>query len=400
MGKLNAKLVDNLDKPGTYEDGDGLRLVVQASGRKSWVLRFQLTGRRREMGLGGFPQVSLKDARLKTATYRRQLLDGIDPLAARDAEREALQTAQKSSKEKNATFEEVAREYFEAHSPGWSASWARGWIRKLEIHVFSRIGKVPVAKVGTDEVLAVLRPIWATKNRTADEVRSQIEQILDAAKARGRRTGENPARWRGHLDNLLSRADKKKARKQTSFAAISWQDVPKLIQQLQAMNTRDAQAMQLLIMTGSRSHMVRQARWDEFDFKDRTWSLSAERMKARAAFVIPLPEQVIEFLRSIPKVDESSYLFPGQGRSGVMHADAMRKLLQEELQYDGVTCHGFRSTFRDWAGECTNYPREICELALAHDERGQTESAYSRSNFLEKRRALMTDWAGYLASGK
>lgn len=397
MGKLNAKLVDNLDKPGTYEDGEGLRLVVQVSGRKSWVLRFQLAGRRREMGLGGFPQISLKEARLKTAIYRRQLLDGIDPLAARDAEREAQRASQPG---KTTTFEEAAREYFEAHHSGWSEKWRKGWIRKLELYAFSHLGKTAVSKVGTDEVLAVLRPIWTTKNRTADEVRSQIEQILDAAKARRLRTGENPARWRGHLDSLLSRVDKKKTRKRTSFAAISWKDAPELIRQLQKLNNRDAQAMQLLIMTGARSHMVRQARWDEFDFKNRTWSLSAERMKARSAFVIPLPEKAVELLQSIPKVDDSPYLFPGQGRSGIMNSDAMRRLLQDNLEYGEITCHGFRSTFRDWAGECTNYPREICELALAHDERGQTESAYSRSNFLEKRRALMTDWADYLASGK
>ncbi|MBD9574835.1 integrase arm-type DNA-binding domain-containing protein [Pseudomonas sp. PDM23] len=397
MGKLNAKLVDSLDKPGTYEDGEGLRLVVQISGRKSWVLRFQLAGRRREMGLGGFPQVSLKEARLKTATCRRQLLDGIDPLAARDAEREALRASQ-PSKTQDTTFEEAARQYFETHHSGWSEKWRKGWIRKLELYAFSRIGKVAVSKVGTDEVLSVLRPMWTAKNRTADEVRSQIEQIVDAAKARRLRTGENPARWRGHLDSLLSRSDKKKARKQTSFTAIPWQDAPKLIQELQSLNTRDANAMQLLIMTGSRSLMVRYARWDEFNFKDRTWSLSAERMKARSAFVVPLADKVVELLKSIPRVDDSPYLFPGQGRSGVMHADAMRNLIQIDLGRESITCHGFRSTFRDWAGECTSYPRQICELALAHDERGQTESAYSRSNFLEKRRALMADWANFLFS--
>ncbi|MBB4864031.1 integrase [Pseudomonas nitritireducens] len=400
MGKLNAKQVENLDSPGTYEDGEGLRLVVQASGRKSWVLRFQLAGRRREMGLGGFPQVSLKDARVKTANCRRQLADGIDPLAARDAEREAQQASQRSSKAKLLTFEDVAREYFEAHSSGWSDSWRKGWIRKLEIYVFNRIGKLAISKVATDELLAILRPIWATKNRTANEVRSQIEQILDAAKARGLRSGENPARWRGHLDNLLSRTDKKKARKQTSFAALAWKNTPKLMQQLKQLNTRNAQAMQLLIMTGARTHMVRFAQWSEFDFEQRTWSLSAERMKARSAFVIPLADAVIHLLQEIPNIDDSPYLFPGQGRSGVMHGNAMRDLLQIELGHADVTCHGFRSSFRDWAGECTDHPREICELALAHDERGQTESAYSRSNFLEKRRTLMADWTAFLANSQ
>lgn len=240
----------------------------------------------------------------------------------------------------------------------------------------------------------MLQPIWIGKTRTADEVRGQIEQLLDAAKARRLRDGDNPARWRGHLDNLLSKAEKKKARKRQHFPAMKWQDVPGLIAKLAQSETRAAAAARLLILTGARAQMVRLAAWDEFDLKAGVWSLPAERMKMRQAFDIPLAPEVVELLQGLPRVEGSPYLFPGQGKSGVMHANAIRNLLHG-LGHDDVTRHGFRSSFRDWANERTHYPREVCELALAHDERDQTEAAYSRSDFLEKRRALMADWAKY-----
>ncbi|MGE6793263.1 tyrosine-type recombinase/integrase [Pseudomonas guineae] len=395
MGKLNPKQVENLTEPGTYEDGDGLRLIVKLTGRKSWLLRYQLDGRRREMGLGAYPEISLKNARLETNSKRRQLIDGIDPLAARDLERAAQREAQRASEAKQLKFETLAKDYWAAHGGTWSEQWRKGWIRKLELYAFSHIGKLSAEQINTEQVLKVLQPIWSTKTRTADEVRGQIEQILDAAKSRGLRDGENPARWRGHLSNLLSRAEKKKARKRQHFAAMPWQDVPALMTRLKANNEPAALAAQLLILTSARAHMVRLARWDEFDLSASTWSLPDERMKMRIAFVIPLAAQVLELLRTIPRVDSSPFLFPGQGKSGVMHVNGIRTLLHD-MGHEDITRHGFRSSFRDWAGECTNYPREVCEMALAHDERDQTEGAYSRSDFLEKRRGLMAEWASFL----
>ena len=395
MGKLNPKQVENLTEPGTYEDGDGLRLVVKSTGRKSWLLRFQLAGRRREMGLGSFPEVSLKKARLEASVKRSQLSDGVDPLAARDIERAAQREAQRASEAKQLKFETLAKEYCEAHGGTWSEKWRKGWLRKLELYAFAQIGKLSAEEIGTPQVLKVLQPIWATKTRTADEVRGQIEQVLDAAKARNLREGENPARWRGHLDNLLSRAEKKKARKREHFEALRWQDVPALMAKLSANATPASLAAQLLIMTSARAHMVRFARWDEFDLEAGTWSLPDERMKMRVAFVVPLSEEVIKLVRGIPRAEGSSYLFPGQGKSGVMHTNAIRTLLHS-MEYEHITRHGFRSSFRDWAGECTHYPREVCEMALAHDERDQTEGAYSRSDFLDKRRALMRDWTDFI----
>lgn len=397
MGKLNPKQIENLIEPGTYEDGDGLRLVVKSTGRKSWLLRFQLAGRRREMGLGSYPEVSLKNARLEASAKRRHLIEGVDPLAARDQERAAHREAQRAAEAKQLKFETLATDYWTAHGGTWSAQWRKGWMRKLELYAFAHIGKLAAEQIDTAHVLKVLQPIWATKTRTADEVRGQIEQILDAAKARGLREGENPARWRGHLDNLLSRAEKKKARKREHYPAMRWQDVPALMHQLKADKTPVSLAAQLLIMTSARSHMVRFARWDEFDLEAGIWSLPEERMKMRIAFVIPLADQVIERLRAIPRVAQSPFLFPGQGKSGVMHTNGIRTLLHD-MGYKSITRHGFRSSFRDWAGECTHYPREVCEMALAHDERDQTEGAYSRSDFLDKRRALMADWAKFLTA--
>ncbi len=397
MGKLSPKQVENLTEPGTYEDGDGLRLVVKASGRKSWLLRFQLAGRRREMGLGSYPEVSLKNARLEANTKRRQLIDGIDPLAARDIERAALREAQRAHEGKQLKFETLAAQYCEAHGSAWSEKWRKGWMRKLELYAFTHIGKLSAEQIDTEAVLKALQPIWTTKTRTADEVRGQIEQILDAAKARGLREGENPARWRGHLDNLLSRAEKKKARKREHFAAMQWGVVPALMAQLRATMTPASWAAQLLILTGARSHMVRFAHWEEFDLVKGTWSLPSERMKMRMAFVIPLADEVVELLKLIPRIEGTSFVFPGQGKSGVMHANAIRNLLHS-LGFESITRHGFRSTFRDWAGECTNYSREVCEMALAHDERDQTEGAYSRSDYLDKRRLLMADWASFIRS--
>lgn len=390
MGRLNHKLIDTLSEPGTHEDGDGLRLVVKASGRKSWVLRFQLAGKRREMGLGGYPDMSLKAARLLAAEKRSLLASGADPLAARDAEREA----QRIAAARRITFKSLAIKHIEAHGAAWSDKWRKGWLRKLELYAFPRLGTMTANEIETTHILQVLQPIWSTKTRTADEVRGQVEQILDGAKAHRLRDGDNPARWRGHLDNLLSKAEKKKARKREHFPAMKWQDVPALMVTLSGIEGHTAVAARLLILTGARAMMVRFAAWGEFDLDNGVWSLPADRMKMRQAFDIPLAPPLVELLKALPRIDSSPFLFPGQGKSGVMHANAIRSLLHTAGHKD-ITRHGFRSSFRDWANERTHYPREVCELALAHDERDQTEAAYSRSDFLEKRRALMSEWANY-----
>jgi integrase len=393
MAKLTVRTIESLVKagePGMTNDGQGLYFQISRTGGTSWVYRYKIAGKTRDMGLGKYPDVSLATARTKAGEARTQRAHGKDPLADRDAQREA----QRIKEARRITFEVLASEYLEAHGAGWSAEWRKDWERKLRLYALAHIGKLPASEIQTEHVLKVLRPIWSAKTRTADEVRSQIERVLDAAKAHGLRDGENPARWRGHLDSLLSKAEKKKARKGQRFPAMSWKDTPGLMLKLKDNDHRDAVALRLLILTGARSRMVRFAAWAEFDLEAGVWSLPGERMKTGIAFDIPLPPEAVELLKTMPRIEGSPYLFPGQGKTGVMHRNALRNLLLG-LEHADITSHGFRSTFRDWANERTNFPRELCELALAHDERDQTEGAYSRSDFFEKRRELMNAWAKY-----
>ncbi|WP_275547533.1 phage integrase central domain-containing protein [Pseudomonas sp. Marseille-Q0931] len=400
MGKLTDKTLQSLTKagiPGKTNDGAGLYFQISKAGSTSWIFRYKRDNRVRDMGLGPYPTVTLAAARLLAAEQRRVLAAGSDPLGTRDAEREARREAQRQLEARRVTFEQIAIDYLEAHGLSWSANWYRGWLRKLELYAFPIIGKLSAGEIETAHILKVLQPIWSTKTRTADEVRGQIEQVLDAAKVRRLRDGDNPARWRGHLENLLSKAEKKKARKRQHFPAMNWRDIPTLMAELEKIESPASTATRLLILTGARSHMVRFAAWREFDLQAGTWALPAERMKMRQAFAVPLAPEVVRMLEALPRIEGSPYLFPGRGKSGVMHANAVRNLLHD-LGHTDITRHGFRSSFRDWASERTHYPREVCELALAHDERSQTEAAYSRSDFIEKRRALMADWARYATS--
>ncbi|PMV20771.1 MULTISPECIES: tyrosine-type recombinase/integrase [unclassified Pseudomonas] len=397
MSKLTVKAIEKLIRAGSKSltsDGNGLYFKVGVTGGTSWIFRYKFNKSSTDMGLGGYPSVSLPDARGKASDARKLLANGINPKAARDSERERLSSERRAEDAKRVFFEQMANEYAEAHGPGWSDKWRRGWLRKLELYAFDILGKLPVGEIETDHVVRVLQPIWLTKTRTADEVRGQIELVLDAAKARSLRQGENPARWRGHLDKLLSRVEKKKARIREHFPAMSWQEVPTLMARLAEIEFRAAVATRLLILTASRAHMVQAARWSEFNLQTGIWTLPAERMKMRKAFSIPLAPEVVTMLEALPRIEESNFLFPGRGASGVMHANAIRNLLHD-MGHADITRHGFRSSFRDWAGECTHHPREVCELALAHDERDQTEGAYSRSDLFNKRRLLMEAWATF-----
>ncbi|MBV7523140.1 integrase arm-type DNA-binding domain-containing protein [Pseudomonas sp. PDM29] len=394
MSRLNPKQVEHLSEPGRYLDSDGLYLVISTTGSKSWLLRYQLSGKRRDMGLGPFPTVTLKAARLAATEARSLIMQGRDPLDERKAEQQRQKEQRLADKAKSVTFKSLALDYHRSHCLHLSDGWRKGWLSKMERYVYPIMGELPPGQVQTEHVLRVLQPIWSKKPRTASEVRSQIESVLDSAKALSLRSGENPARWRGHLDNLLSRADKKRATQTTNHPAMLWRDLPAFMGRLAAANDRDSHALQLVILTASRAGMVRLATWDEFDLESATWNLPAERMKTRQAFAIPLPQQAVELLQAIPRTVGSPYLFPGTGKSGVMGRIAFLSLLRA-MDLPDITTHGFRATFRTWASECTHYPREVCELALAHDERDKIEAAYSRSNLLEKRRELMQAWAKF-----
>jgi len=389
MGKLNAKQVENLTEPGTYDDGDGLRLMVKASGSKSWVFRYQFQGKRRDMGLGSFPALSLKAARLAVADHRRTMANGIDPMAARDTEREA----QRQLAAKRITFDAVAAEYIASHRAGWkNAKHAQQWENTLATYAEPIIGHLPASEVTTAHILEILQPIWTEKTETANRLRNRIELVLDAAKARGLRDGENPARWRGHLDKLLPKRTKVRAIEH--HPALPWPELPAFMTELAKHEELTYKAMRLTILTACRTSEVLGATWTEVDLETRTWTIPAPRMKARKEHRVPLSDAAIDVLNSLPRIAGSPYLFPstrqGKHLSNMAMLMGLRRMNREDL-----TMHGFRSTFRDWAGEHTNYPREVCEMALAHKIADGAEAAYWRGDIFEKRRALMADWGQY-----
>lgn len=393
MGKLNPKQVENLAEPGTYEDGDGLRLVVKATGRKSWVLRYQLNGKRREMGLGSFPDVGLKAARLAAADQRKLLTAGTDPMAARDAGREALRASERAAAAKAITFKKAATDYIAAHRAGWkNAKHAQQWENTLATYADPIIGHLPVSEVATAHVLEILQPIWTTKTETASRVRNRIELVLDAAKARGLRGGENPARWRGHLDKLLPK--RAKVRAVEHHTALPWPELPVFMDELAKHDALSYAAIRLTILTACRTSEVLGATWDEVDLESHTWTIPAARMKAGKDHRVPLSDAAQKVLGGLPRIDDSPYLFPGARQGRPLSNLAMLMGLRR-MGRGNLTMHGFRSTFRDWAAERTQYPREVCEMALAHKVAEGAEAAYWRGDIFEKRRALMVDWAQY-----
>lgn len=409
MGKLTAKQIENLTTPGTYEDGDGLRLLIKANGKKYWVLRFQLSGKRREMGLGTYPAIGLKEARQNSSDKRRLLRDGIDPLQARDEVRAAQVAAERQRKNKSITFQDVSVDYIEAHRAGWkNVKHAQQWTNTLATYAAPVIGDLATSQITTEHLLEILKPIWASKAETASRVRNRIELVLDAAKARGLRDGENPARWRGHLDKLLPPSSK--AKRTQNHPALPYSRLSRFIQALNSIEGQSACALKMTILTASRTSEVLAADWSEIDLKAKLWSIPAARMKAGKVHTVPLSDAVIALLKGLPQIQGSSLLFPGarKGRpiSNMAMLMTLRRMDQKELEDGGkgwrdgndriVTAHGFRSTFRDWAAERTNYAREVCEMSLAHVVANGAEAAYWRSDLLDKRRALMADWAEFV----
>lgn len=394
MGKLTAKLVENLTAVGKYEDGEGLRLVVKENGRKSWVLRFQLQGKRREMGLGSFPAVGLKEARIKASVLRAQTLEGIDPLAIAQKAKQERAKAQLPSK---STFKDLCSDYIDAHRPSWKSSkHASQWEATLSTYAEPIIGSLQASEIGTEHILSILRPLWHDKTETAVRLRNRIELVLDAARAQGLREGDNPARWRGHLDKLLPSPNK--VRKREHMPALPWDEIPGFWQTLSAHHERSYAALRFVILTATRTSEVLNATWDEVDFASSTWTIPAERMKGGREHRVPLSAPAVALLKSTTTESCSKFIFPGlrsplKPLSNMSMLMALRRMGREDL-----TTHGFRSTFRDWAAETTQQPREVIELCLSHTVAGSTESAYWRSDLLEKRRLLMNDWANFIIS--
>ncbi|MEE7479052.1 integrase [Methylobacterium hispanicum] len=389
VGKLTAKQVENIAEAGKYEDGEGLRLLVDKSGNKRFIFRYQFEGRRREMGLGGYPAVSLKGARDAAAAVRVQLSQRVDPLASRQAAEEA----ERLERSKSRTFEECAQEYIAAHSPSWKNEKHRQqWRNTLATYAYPTIGEKPVQEVSTADVLAILKPIWLTKAETASRVRNRIELVLDAARAQGLRTGENPAQWRGHLDKLLPKRSQAQAVKHRP--AMPWDDVPAFMTLLSGRRSGAARALRFTILTACRSTEVLHATWAEFDLKGRVWTIPGERMKANKPHRVPLTDAMLEVLE-LQRGHDDTWVFPGWREGRPFSNMAMVKVMRD-ANLGHFVPHGFRSTFRDWSAECTMFPRDVCEMALAHAIENRVEAAYRRGDLFEKRRALMEAWSDHV----
>ena len=381
-------------KPGRPADGGGLHLLVKPTGARSWVYRFMLSGKSRDVGLGAAGQggMSLADARDEAAALRLKVKAGIDPLEERDREAAQALAAAQASKVAGTTFRDVAKAYIAANEESWRNSKHRQqWRNTLDTYVYPVIGDLPVAVIETAHVLKIIEPIWRTKAETAARIRGRIETVLDSAKARGYRQGENPARWRGHLAQILP------ARTRLSrghHKAIAYEQVPAFVRALHKREAVAALALEFTILTAARSGEVIGATWAEVDLVKAIWTIPADRMKAAKEHRVPLSPRAVAILESLQPLG-SEYLFPG-AKGGKLSGMAMGMLMRR-MKVD-ATVHGFRSGFRDWAAECTGYAHEVAEMALAHTIENKVERAYRRGDLFDKRRRLMDDWASYCAS--
>ena len=384
LNKLTARRVATATKPRLLADGGGLWLRVGRSGSKSWAFRYMLNGEAHEMGLGGLSKVGLADARKKAAPLRLLLADKVDPLERRRLQRNAnrVMTA------RSVTFNEAAASYIKAHEVGWRhAKHRMQWSSSLTRYVSPVFGSTPVSLIDVAMVMKVLEPIWAKTPETASRIRGRIESILDWAKARGFREGENPARWRGHLDHLLPA--RSKVRKVKHYRALPYTEMEAFMAHLRSRPGVGASALEFLILTAARSSEVADARWAEIDLTARMWVVPTERMKGGREHRVPLSAAAIAILdRMSPTHD--GFIFsnePGRGLG--------KGALAKQLKGWSCTVHGFRSSFRDWAADRTSSPHEVVEAALAHAIEDRTEAAYRRTDLLEKRRRLMEAWATF-----
>jgi len=391
---LNAVTVKTA-KPGRHADGGGLQLLVKDTGARSWVYRFMLKGKSRDIGLGpaGPGGISLADARDLAAALRLKVKAGIDPLAERQRAEADAKAAEQATKVAGVTFKAMAETHIAANKDSWrNAKHKQQWENTLKTYAYPVFGELPVAEVDTPHVLKVLEPIWREVPETASRLRGRIETVLDSAKARGYRQGENPARWRGHLAQILPARTKLS---RGHHKAMPYDAVPAFVERLQEREAVAALALEFVILTAARTGEVIAAEWSEVDLAKALWTVPAERMKAGKEHRVPLSPRALEILEQTKQLG-GKYLFPGAKREK-LSSMAMAMLLRR-MKLD-VTVHGFRSAFRDWAAECTGYSHEVAEMALAHTIGNAVERAYRRGDLFDKRRRLMADWATYCASG-
>lgn len=385
--QLTVRKIASL-KDGVHGDGGNLWITIRGETR-AWTFRFKspLTGKRREMGLGPARDVSLSEARAKATDARRLLLEGIDPLEE--------QARKRRSVVRERTFEEVAEHYITEQTPAWKDQRsAPMWRSSLGRHVYPVMGSRPIGQVQTDDILSVLRPIWETTTETASRLRGRIERILDYAHSHQWREGDNPARWRGHLANILPKPTA--VAKVVHHAAIPYRDLPAVFTQLGRQDGSAALAARFLCLTAARSGEVRHALWSEIDFGKQIWVVPAERMKAKREHRVPLTASALDVLRRMKilksPASTGGLVFPG-GKIGSPLSDvALSKALHRAAGTKDVTIHGLRSCFRDWAAEETDFSREVAEMALAHAIGDKVEAAYRRGDLFSKRQEMMRQW--------
>ena len=394
-------------KPGYWLDGDGLYLQVSQSGAKSWIYRFQINGKRREMGLGSLGNVTAKEARRRAAEARALVHNKIDPLEHRKQQAQAAAARAAQVAAGAITFKKVSLEYIEANRAGWkNVKHVSQWENSLATYAYPVMGDTPIGEVDTAMVLEVVNPIWHSKTETAKRLRGRIELVLSYAKAKGYRSGENPAAWRGHLENVLPKPGKIAPHKPQP--ALPYDRMSEFMGDLRQREGVSVLCLEFVILTACRSGEALKAKWSEIDEEKGVWTIPAERMKASREHRVPLSDAAMAVIEDAKKVSQGEYIFPGV-RSGKPMTDmsltSLVKRMDAERVRDGVerwldktsgkriVPHGFRSSIRDWAAEVTHYPGEMAEMALAHTVGNKVEAAYRRGDMFEKRRQLMADWA-------
>jgi integrase len=391
IDRLSARRVDSISEPGRYGDGGGLWLQVSRWGTKAWLFRYRRGDNEHALGLGPVCDVSLKAARTKAREFRAMLREHRDPLTERRKQQQEsrLQTAG------TLTFSEAAKAYVGAVSKQWRNEKHRAqWSSTIDTYAGPVIGDLAIADVDTAQVLRVLEPIWETKTETASRLRGRIEHVLDWATVRGLRTGDNPARWRGHMDKLLP--SPRKVAHVTHHPALPYIELPAFMQALRELTGIAPRALEFTILTAARTGEALGAQWDEIDKAAGIWVVPAERMKARREHVVPLSTAAILALDAVRGLHQA-LVFPGMRRDRPLSNMAMLGVLKR-MGHGELTVHGFRSSFRDWGAETTAYPRDVLEMALAHTIKDKAEAAYRRGALIEKRRRLMEEWARYCAT--
>lgn len=389
--KLSALEVGRLKEPRKHPVGESLYLQISKTGARSWLFRYAINSKTTWMGLGSARIVSLADARAKVTEFLKDLQDGLNPLAERAAQEKELQLQDA----RTMTFDECANKYVDAHSPSWKNEKHKSqWTNTLDTYASPFIGQLPVGDVDTTLVLKILEPIWYTKAETANRLRGRLERVLSWAAVRGYRSHDNPARWRGHLDQLLPK--RASIQKVEHFKALPFGEVGSFIQKLRKQDSIGALALEFVILTATRTNETLQAKWAEFNFEENYWLIPAERMKAKKEHKVPLCPRALEILNKVRTHSTGEHVFPGM-KSGQSLSDMTLLMIIRRMGYD-VTTHGFRSSFSDWAAERTNFPREVVEMALAHTVKNKVEAAYRRGDLFFKRTHLMNKWAEFCST--